>query len=99
MKLSQLTMNMPELIQLTGDIEIGALTANSREKCENGLFFCIRGGTVDAHNFAPQAIENGCCALVVERLLELNKKLEKNFKKTGVTAVTDYPTEWTTNYE
>ena len=72
MKLSQLTMNMPELLELTGDTEIRALTANSREKCAGGLFFCIRGGTVDAHNFAPQAIENGCVALVVERKLDID---------------------------
>ncbi|MBE5799189.1 MAG: UDP-N-acetylmuramoyl-L-alanyl-D-glutamate--2,6-diaminopimelate ligase [Clostridiales bacterium] len=72
MKLSQLTIDMPELLELTADAEIGALTANSREKCENGLFFCIRGGTVDAHNFAPQAIENGCVALVVERKLDID---------------------------
>ena len=72
MKLSQLTMNMPELLELTADVEIGALTANSREKCVNGLFFCIRGGTVDAHNFAPQAIENGCVALVVEYKLDID---------------------------
>ena len=72
MKLSQLTLNMPELLELTEDAEIGALTANSREKCANGLFFCIRGGTVDAHNFAPQAIENGCVALVVERKLNID---------------------------
>ena len=30
--------------------------------------------------------------------VELNKKLEKNFKKTGVTAVGSYPTAWTTAY-
>ena len=72
MKLSQLMLNMPELLELTADAEIGALTANSREKCRNGLFFCIRGGTVDAHNFAPQAIENGCVALVVERKVDID---------------------------
>ncbi len=72
MKLSELTINMPELLELTADAEIGALTANSREKCKDGLFFCIRGGTVDAHNFAPQAIENGCTALVVERKLDID---------------------------
>ncbi len=71
MKLSQLTNNMPELLELTADAEIGALTANSREKVVSGLFFCIRGGTVDAHDFAPQALENGCIALVVERKLDL----------------------------
>ncbi|MBR5302104.1 MAG: UDP-N-acetylmuramoyl-L-alanyl-D-glutamate--2,6-diaminopimelate ligase [Clostridia bacterium] len=72
MKLSQLIMDMPELLELTADTEIQALTANSREKCDQGLFFCIRGGTVDAHNFAPQAIENGCVALVVERKLDID---------------------------
>ena len=72
MKLSQLTINMPELLELTADTEIGSLTANSREKCDRGVFFCIRGGTVDAHNFAPQAIENGCVALVVERKLDID---------------------------
>ena len=65
-------MEMPELVKLTGDAEIASLTANSREQCEQGLFFCIRGGKVDAHDFAPQAIENGCVALVVERELDID---------------------------
>ena len=34
----------------------------------------------------------------VKRLLDLNKKLEKNFKSTGVAAVGSYPTEWLTTY-
>lgn len=72
MKLSQLVKDMPELIELTADMDVEELTANSRAKCKNGLFFCIRGGTVDAHDFAPQAVENGCCALVVERKLDID---------------------------
>ncbi len=74
MKLSELTMDMPQLHRITSgeDTEISFLTANSREKCEGGLFFCIRGGRVDAHDFAPQAIENGCVALVVERELDID---------------------------
>ena len=44
----------------------------------------------------PAADEHG--AQIVERLMGLNQKLEKNFKKTGVTAVSGYPTEWTTVY-
>ena len=59
MNLAQLTMNMPELLEITSgeDTQIGKLTANSRETCKDGLFFCIRGGRVDAHDFAPQAID------------------------------------------
>ena len=74
MNLAQLTMNMPELLEITSgeDTQIGKLTANSRETCKDGLFFCIRGGRVDAHDFAPQAIENGCVALVVERKLDID---------------------------
>lgn len=74
MNLAQLTEDMPELVSITSgaDTQIEALTADSRAKCRNGLFFCIRGGTVDAHDFAPQAVQNGCCALVVERRLELD---------------------------
>ena len=74
MKLAQLTMNMPELVHITAgeETEIRTLTADSRAKCDAGLFFCIRGGKVDAHDFAPQAVENGCAALVVERELEID---------------------------
>ena len=74
MKLAQLICEMPELIRVIGDaqIEIQSLTADSRAKCPGGLFFCIRGGRVDAHDFAEQAIKNGCVALVVERELPLD---------------------------
>ena len=65
---------MPELVKITGNAqtEIKALTADSRAKCEDGLFFCIRGGRVDAHDFAPQAVAGGCVALVVERELAID---------------------------
>ena len=74
MNLAQLTMNMPELIAITSGAEtqIRTLTADSRAVCDAGLFFCIRGGTVDAHRFAPQALENGCVALVVEYKLDVD---------------------------
>jgi len=74
MNLAQLTQNMPELLEIThgADTEVGTLTADSRAKVKDGLFFCICGGKVDAHNFAPQAIANGCTALVVERRLDLD---------------------------
>ena len=74
MNLAQLTKDMPELLEITrgAETEIGVLTADSRAKVTDGLFFCICGGKVDAHNFAPQAIANGCTALVVERKLDLD---------------------------
>lgn len=73
MLLSELIRDVPEVIDKTGpDCDIAALTADSRSRCDRGLFFCITGGKVDAHLFAPQALENGCVALVVERRLELD---------------------------
>ena len=50
MNLAQLTEGMPELIAITQDAQtqIDVLTADSRAKCHNGLFFCIRGGRVGA---------------------------------------------------
>ena len=74
MNLAQLTKDMPELIRITAgeETEIAALTADSRARCERGLFFCLPGARFDGHDFAPQALANGCCALVVERELTLD---------------------------
>ena len=74
MNLAQLTKDMPELIRITAgeETEIAALTADSRARCERGLFFCLPGARFDGHDFAPQALQNGCCALVVERELALD---------------------------
>lgn len=72
MKLSDLLKDVPYVLDVRGDMnaEIGAITNNSREKTENGLFFCIPGTRFDSHDYAPQAVENGCTALVVERFLD-----------------------------
>jgi UDP-N-acetylmuramoyl-L-alanyl-D-glutamate--2,6-diaminopimelate ligase len=69
-----LTKDMPYLVDTKGcmDTEIAVLCSNSREKAENGLFFCIPGARFDAHDYAPQAVTNGCTALVVDHFLELD---------------------------
>ena len=50
------------------------------------------------NDFKPTPAEGAHGDEIVKRLLDLNKKLEKNFKSTGVTAVGSYPTEWLTTY-
>jgi len=50
------------------------------------------------NDFKPTPATQEHSAQIVDRLMELNKKLEKSFKKTGVTAVNEYPTEWMTTY-
>ena len=74
MKLHELILDMPYLLDTRGSMEaeIASVTSNSREKTERGLFFCIPGARFDAHDYAPQAIANGCVALVVERYLDIN---------------------------
>ena len=72
MELRQLVKEVPYLLETRGDmsVEIAALCSNSREKTENGIFFCFAGAHFDAHQYASQAVQNGCVALVVERFLD-----------------------------
>ena len=52
----------------------------------------------NVNDFKPTPSDSENAQRIVGRLLELNKKFEKNSKKFGVAAVSDYPTEWTTQY-
>ncbi len=71
MKLAQLTEKLPYLVEIRGgEAEITALCSNSREKTAGALFFCIPGARFDAHDYAPQAVENGCVALVVDHFVD-----------------------------
>ncbi len=74
MKLSALTENMPYLLETRGDmsLDVAALCSNSREKTADALFFCIPGARFDAHAYAPQAVSNGCVALVVDHYVEVD---------------------------
>ncbi len=71
MTLRELIQDVPYVVETQGnlDMPIGQMTGNSREKTEQGLFCCYSGARFDAHQFAPQAVENGCVALMVERFL------------------------------
>jgi UDP-N-acetylmuramoyl-L-alanyl-D-glutamate--2,6-diaminopimelate ligase len=52
-----------------GSAEISALAYDSRKAGTGTLFFCVPGEKVDGHDFAPQVVEAGASALVVEREL------------------------------
>ena len=50
---------------------VSGLAYNSKT-LENGeLFFCLRGKSMDGHIFAPEAVDRGAAALVVEEFLPL----------------------------
>ena len=74
MKLWELLTELPYVEETRGDMntEIREVTSSSREKTDAGLFFCIVGARFDAHDFAWEAVENGCVALIVERFIEMN---------------------------
>jgi UDP-N-acetylmuramoyl-L-alanyl-D-glutamate--2,6-diaminopimelate ligase len=60
--------------ELLGDgpaVEIGGLAFDNRAVEPGTLFFCVPGFTRDGHDFAPDAIERGAAALVVDRPLGL----------------------------
>jgi UDP-N-acetylmuramoyl-L-alanyl-D-glutamate--2,6-diaminopimelate ligase len=71
MLLKELITSIPGAVESRGniDVSIDDLTMNSRNMTHNGLFFCISGSKVDAHEYAPQAVENGCAALVVSHFV------------------------------
>ena len=52
-------------------VEISDLAYDARRAVPGALFFCVRGERADGHDFAPEAIERGAAALVVERRLDL----------------------------
>ncbi|MBR0366996.1 MAG: UDP-N-acetylmuramoyl-L-alanyl-D-glutamate--2,6-diaminopimelate ligase [Clostridia bacterium] len=75
MKLKALIGKIPGRVETLGDIEnteISALRIDSRRVVPGDLFFCTPGLRMDAHDFAPQAVEKGAAALVVARRLDVS---------------------------
>ncbi len=62
-----------EPIEVLGrpSVEVRDLAYDARAVSAGALFFCVPGARADGHDFAPQAVERGAVALVVERRLEV----------------------------
>ena len=73
MKLKVLAASLPGKVRLIGDgeVQISSIFDDSRKVKPGALFACTPGLKVDGHNFAPQAVEKGAVALLVERELAL----------------------------
>src|SRR5216683_1974445 len=52
-------------------VEVRDLAYDARSVTPGAVFFCVPGARADGHDFAPEAVERGAVALVVERPLEL----------------------------
>src|SRR3954449_12695851 len=59
------------LSEAAAAVEITDLAFDNREAGPGTLFFAVPGFTRDGHEFAPDAVERGAAALVVQRPLEL----------------------------
>lgn len=68
MKLQALIENLDfELLSGSLDTEVTAVTNDSRQVTEGGLFFCISGAASDGHDYIDSAVEKKAAVLVVER--------------------------------
>jgi UDP-N-acetylmuramoyl-L-alanyl-D-glutamate--2,6-diaminopimelate ligase len=61
--ISPLTEASPEIISIEND---------NRKVQQGSLFICIKGYTVDGHDFAQSAVESGAVAILAERPLKLD---------------------------
>src|SRR6266404_1199405 len=52
-------------------VEVRDLAYDARAVTAGAVFFCVPGARADGHDFAPEAVERGAVALVVERPLGL----------------------------
>lgn len=54
--------------------EVTGISIDSRKASAGDAFFSLIGERHDAHDFIPQALENGCRTLIVSRTIELQKE-------------------------
>lgn len=73
MKLHELLKHLHLLVPFTGDNpEITSIENDNRKVQPGSLFICIKGYTVDGHDFAPSAVQKGAAAILAERELHLD---------------------------
>ena len=63
-------MRLKELIPCEYDVEINKITDDSRTKGAGILFVAVKGLTVDGHEYAKSAVENGAVAVICEHEIE-----------------------------
>ncbi|ASV66042.1 UDP-N-acetylmuramoyl-L-alanyl-D-glutamate--2,6-diaminopimelate ligase [Cytobacillus kochii] len=73
MKLHTLLQKLQPYLQYNDvdNIEIQSIENDNRKVEEGSLFVCIKGYTVDGHDFAASAVEKGAVAVISEKELSL----------------------------
>jgi UDP-N-acetylmuramoyl-L-alanyl-D-glutamate--2,6-diaminopimelate ligase len=54
------------------NIDITSIENDNRQVKKGSLFICLKGYTVDGHDYAKSAVENGAVAIIAERTLQLD---------------------------
>jgi UDP-N-acetylmuramoyl-L-alanyl-D-glutamate--2,6-diaminopimelate ligase len=73
MKLQTLLSYLHDFTTYVGENPtITSIEMDSRQVKKGALFICIKGFTVDGHDFAKQAVENGAVAIIAERPLDVD---------------------------
>ncbi|MDZ5470697.1 UDP-N-acetylmuramoyl-L-alanyl-D-glutamate--2,6-diaminopimelate ligase [Bacillus sp. 31A1R] len=73
MKLHSLLSHLQLLVPFNGpNPDISSIENDNRKVQEGSLFICIKGFTVDGHDFAKDAVAKGAAAVIAERDLGLN---------------------------
>jgi UDP-N-acetylmuramoyl-L-alanyl-D-glutamate--2,6-diaminopimelate ligase len=57
------------------DVELTGISINSKKIEMGNLFLSITGFRKDGHDFAPEAVQNGAAAVMVQKVLELPKNI------------------------
>lgn len=71
MKLYQLLEGMPTALP---DMEITAVTDDSRKVCEGAIFVCVKGAKFDGHSVAQKMLDQGAALVITERDLGLDDR-------------------------
>lgn len=76
MKLDELIehLDYKDLINFK-NVEISGISYNSKTTKKGDIFVCLTGEYTDGHEYAAGAIENGAAALLVERKVDVDKKI------------------------
>lgn len=72
MLLSELAGLLVTSILSGGDADINGIQTDSRKISSGDLFICLPGHTVDGHDYAVSAVQQGASALVCERQLDVS---------------------------
>ena len=59
-----------EYLNETSDILIENISFLSAKKLQNALYICIKGNSVDGHDYAVEAVKNGAVALICEKRID-----------------------------